>query len=93
MTDIFKISKKSISKIDKEILKYPVSRKSSAVMAALTIIQTEKKWLDTDAIKFVAGYLEIPKFLFGKSLLSTICTIQKRLVNLNLPSVLISHAC
>ena len=61
MTDIFSLSKKSISKIDKEILKYPSSRKSSAVMAALTIIQTEKKWLDTDAIKFVAGYLEMPE--------------------------------
>ena len=61
MTDTFNISKNSISKIDKEILKYPASRKSSAVMAALTIIQTEKKWLDTDAIKFVAGYLEMPE--------------------------------
>ena len=45
MTDIFSLSKKSISKIDKEILKYPSSRKSSAVMAALTIIQTEKNGL------------------------------------------------
>ena len=43
MTDKFNLSKRSISKIDKEILKYPSSRKSSAVMAALTIIQTEKK--------------------------------------------------
>ena len=29
-------------------------------MAALTIIQAEK-WLNTDAIKFVAGYLKIPE--------------------------------
>ena len=54
------LSAESLAKIDKEVAKYPVDQKRSAVMAALRIAQTEKSWLAPDTIKFVAEYLGIP---------------------------------
>ena len=84
--------KKSISKIDKEILKYPASRKSSAVMAALTIIQTEKM-LDTDAIKFVAGYLEIPEISVWEVATFYNMYNTKKVGEFKLTLWQISHAC
>lgn len=51
------LSQDSLQKIDREITKYPVDRKQSALIAALAIAQDEKGWLSNDTIEFVAGYL------------------------------------
>lgn len=46
--------------IDREVAKYPDDRKQSAVMAALALVQMERGWLSSDAIRAVAEYLGIP---------------------------------
>jgi len=46
--------------IDREIAKYPVNQKQSAVMAALRLVQEEKGWLDTPDMDDVAIYLGMP---------------------------------
>jgi NADH-quinone oxidoreductase subunit E len=46
--------------MDKAIAKYPADQRQSAVMAALTIAQTEKGWLSTETMDFVAQYLGMP---------------------------------
>ena len=51
------LSTESLEKIDREIAKYPVEQKQSAVMAALAIAQTEKGWLANETMDFVAEYL------------------------------------
>ena len=52
------LSSDSLTKIDKEIAKYP--QKQSAVMAALVVAQDEKGWLSTETMDFVAQYLGMP---------------------------------
>jgi len=54
------LSADSLRKIDKELLKYPVDQKQSAVMSALAIAQDEKGWLATETMDFVAQYLGMP---------------------------------
>jgi NADH-quinone oxidoreductase subunit E len=54
------LSPASIAKIDRAVAKYPADQKQSAVMAALTIAQDEKGWLDTATMDFVAHYLGMP---------------------------------
>ena len=51
------LAPESLTKIDREIAKYPADRKQSAVMMALIIAQDEKGWLSTEIMDFVAGYL------------------------------------
>ena len=51
------LTTESLKRIDREIAKYPVDQKQSAVMAALAIAQEELGWLSSDAIEFVAQYL------------------------------------
>ena len=51
------LSADSLTKIDREIAKYPPERKQSAVMSALTIAQDEKGWLSSETLEFVARYL------------------------------------
>ncbi|HEY6896633.1 MAG TPA: NADH-quinone oxidoreductase subunit NuoE [Rhodocyclaceae bacterium] len=53
------LSQESLSKIDREVAKYPAEQKQSAVMAALHIAQEEKGWLPKDLIDFVARYLDM----------------------------------
>ncbi|WP_028535417.1 NADH-quinone oxidoreductase subunit NuoE [Paludibacterium yongneupense] len=53
------LSAESLAKIDREVAKYPVDQKRSAVMAALRIAQQEKGWLQTETIEYVANYLGI----------------------------------
>ena len=53
------LTKESITKIDREIAKYPAGQKQSAVMAALEIAQEELGWLPGEAIEFVANYLDM----------------------------------
>ena len=54
------LTTESIQKIDREIAKYPVDQKQSAVMAALAIAQEELGWLPSEAIEFVANHLGMP---------------------------------
>lgn len=54
------LSSESLTKIDREVAKYPPQHKQSAVMSALRIAQVEKGWLAPETIEFVAAYLEIP---------------------------------
>jgi NADH-quinone oxidoreductase subunit E len=50
----------SLARIDKAIAKYPADQRQSAVMAALTVAQSEKGWLSTETMDFVAHYLGMP---------------------------------
>ena len=54
------LSQESLQHIDREIAKYPVDQKQSAVMSALRIAQVEKGWLAKETIEFVADYLDMP---------------------------------
>ena len=51
------LTPESLSKIDREVAKYPSDQKQSAVMAALVIAQDEKGWLATETMDYVAQYL------------------------------------
>jgi NADH-quinone oxidoreductase subunit E len=51
------LSRDALRKIDREVAKYPVDRRQSAVMAALIIAQDEKGWLASETMDFVAQYL------------------------------------
>ena len=54
------LSPESLACMDKAIAKYPADQRQSAVMAALTIAQTEQGWLSTETMDFVARYLGMP---------------------------------
>ncbi len=54
------LSAEALSKIDRELAKYPPDRKRSAVMTALAIAQDERGHLTSEVMAFVADYLGIP---------------------------------
>jgi len=54
------LSAEGLRRIDREVAKYPVAQKQSAVMAALVIAQDEKGWLASETMAFVAEYLGMP---------------------------------
>ncbi|OGA42017.1 MAG: NADH-quinone oxidoreductase subunit E [Betaproteobacteria bacterium RIFCSPLOWO2_12_FULL_68_19] len=54
------LSAESLSKIEREVAKYPPEQRRSAVMSALIIAQDEKGWLSTETMDEVAGYLGMP---------------------------------
>ena len=54
------LNQNSLTRIDREIAKYPADQKQSASMAALAIAQEELGWLPSEAIEFVANYLGMP---------------------------------
>ncbi|MCA3001798.1 MAG: NADH-quinone oxidoreductase subunit NuoE [Rhodocyclaceae bacterium] len=54
------LSEVAKTKIDREIAKYPVDQRQSAVMAALTIVQDANGWLSTDAMDDVARHIGMP---------------------------------
>lgn len=51
------LSQESLTRIDREVAKYPADQKKSATMSALRIAQEEKGWLANETIEFVANYL------------------------------------
>src|SRR5215470_10363992 len=55
------LSADALSRIDREVAKYPPDQKQSAVMSALAIAQDEKGWLDTPtmAVYEVATFYEM----------------------------------
>jgi NADH-quinone oxidoreductase subunit E len=54
------LSAGALREIDRAIAKYPPEQKRSATMAALAIAQSEKGWLSTETMQFVADYLGQP---------------------------------
>jgi len=54
------LSADALTKIDREIAKYPPDQKRSAVMAALAIAQDEHGHLRPEVMDFVADYLAMP---------------------------------
>ncbi len=54
------LSNAAKAKIDREVAKYPVDQKQSAVMSALAIAQDEHGWLPNELMDEVAGYLGMP---------------------------------
>ncbi|WP_028452302.1 NADH-quinone oxidoreductase subunit NuoE [Chitinilyticum aquatile] len=54
------LSQESLAQIDRELAKYPADQRRSAIMGALRIAQTEKRYLTNELIEFVAGYVRIP---------------------------------
>jgi NADH-quinone oxidoreductase subunit E len=54
------LSEAALSRIDREIAKYPPDQKQSAVMSALAIAQDEQGWLPPETMDFVAHYLGMP---------------------------------
>jgi NADH-quinone oxidoreductase subunit E len=54
------LSNDALSKISREVAKFPADQKQSAVMAALAIAQDERGWLSTETIDEVASVLRMP---------------------------------
>ena len=54
------LSPESLAKIDRELTKYPVERKRSALMSALRIAQLQHGWLPNELVEEVANYLGLP---------------------------------
>lgn len=53
------LSEQAYKKIDRELGKFPVDQKQSAVMAALAIAQDETGWLSPEVMQEVADYLDM----------------------------------
>jgi NADH-quinone oxidoreductase subunit E len=54
------LSAESLRRIDREVAKYPVEQKQSAVIASLAVAQDQLGWLPPEAIAEVAAVLEMP---------------------------------
>ena len=54
------LSQEALKKIDRELTKFPPDQRQSAVMAALTIAQTELGWLSNDTMQEVANHIGMP---------------------------------
>ena len=67
------LSAESLKKIDREIAKYPVDQKQSAVMSALAIAQDEKV-IATETMDFIAKYL-VPAIAVYEVATFITCTI------------------
>lgn len=60
MSAVSLLSAEALARIDREVRKYPVDQKQSAVMAALAIAQDEHGWVSPEVIEAVASVLEMP---------------------------------
>lgn len=54
------LSQQALSRVDRELAKYPPDQRQSAVMSALVIAQEEQGHLSTEVMDFVADYLGMP---------------------------------
>lgn len=54
------LSPEALKKIDRELSKFPPDQRQSAVMAALTIAQTEQGWLSNETMQEVAEHIGMP---------------------------------
>jgi NADH-quinone oxidoreductase subunit E len=57
---VFTLSPQTQQRFDKEVAKYPVDQKVSAVMACLAIVQQEQGWVSAQAEKAIGDYLDMP---------------------------------
>lgn len=53
------LSQQAYTRIDKELAKYPVDQRQSAIMSALRIAQVEKGWVSAEIIADVARYIGV----------------------------------
>ncbi len=54
------LSEESYRKIEKELAKFPATKRRSAAIAALTIAQDEMGWLSLEVMQEIADYLGVP---------------------------------
>lgn len=54
------LSEPTRQRIDRELAKYPVDQRQSAVIAALSILQQERGWISSDSESELAAYLGMP---------------------------------
>ncbi len=54
------LSEDAYRKIEKELAKFPPTKKLSAAIASLTVAQEEKGWLSLEVLQEVANYLGVP---------------------------------
>ena len=54
------LSETTRQRIDRELAKYPVDQRQSAVIAALSILQQERGWISSDSESELAAYLGMP---------------------------------
>ena len=54
------LSDEAYRKIEKELAKFPTTKKRSAAIAALTIAQDEKGWLSPEVMQEIADYIGVP---------------------------------
>lgn len=54
------LSEQAYKKIDREVAKFPLEQKQSAVMGALAIGQDELGWLSPELMREIADYLGMP---------------------------------
>lgn len=54
------LTEQAYRKIDRELAKFPVEQRQSAVMAALAIAQHERGWLAPEVMQEIADYLGMP---------------------------------
>jgi NADH-quinone oxidoreductase subunit E len=60
MTTTLQLSDKTLADIARNVAKYPLEQKQSAVMAALIAAQSEIGWVSPDVIETVASILGMP---------------------------------
>ena len=57
----FEFTKDNLHEAEKEIKKYPIDKKASAVLALLYLVQKQNEnWIPLSAIKYVANFLDMP---------------------------------
>ena len=54
------ISEATLARFAREVAKYPLEQKQSAVMACLGIVQKEQGWVSVESERMVAEYLDMP---------------------------------
>ncbi len=54
------ISESTLARFAREVAKYPLEQKQSAVMACLGIVQKEQGWVSVESERMVAEYLDMP---------------------------------
>lgn len=54
------LTEQGYRRIDRELEKFPVDQKRSAVIASLAIAQQELGWLTPDVMQEIAAYLDMP---------------------------------
>ena len=54
------LSEKTLTRFNREVAKYPLAHKQSAVMACLTIVQEEMGFVSAESETIVAEFLEMP---------------------------------